>query len=309
MGRRGRHAAYRNGPTALSTDRDAGGRADQRGRRGAGVGERTPLSRRRGPERLPGLVDSHCHLQNEAFDVDREAVIQRAREAGIERILVPGYDLASSERAVELATAHPDLVDAAVGIHPHYAAALVDDEWRRLEELAAVPSVVAIGEIGLDFFRNLAPAAAQRVAFDRQLQLAADTHKPVLVHDRDAHEEVTAALLAWRGGAAGARGVLHCFSGDAAMAQRLAAAGYLISFALPITFSSARGPRDAARSLGDGSFLVETDAPWLAPGGAAQRNEPTTALRVAAELARLRSTSPQEISRHVAAAYRRLLAG
>jgi TatD DNase family protein len=222
-------------------------------------------------------------------------------------MLVPGYDLASSERAVELAAAYPDLLDAAVGIHPHYAASAGEDQWRRLEVLADAPNVVAIGEIGLDFFRNLAPPSVQRLAFERQLRLAADRHKPVLVHDRDAHQEVTEALLTPRDGEAAPRGVLHCFSGDAEMADRLAGAGYLISFALPITFSSAHGPRDAARRLPDHALLVETDAPWLAPGGAGQRNEPLTALRVAAELARLRGTTPQRISELVGRAYRRLV--
>lgn len=225
----------------------------------------------------------------------------------MERILVPGYDLASSERAVRLAAAHPDVIDAAVGIHPHYAATTGEDAWRHLEELAAAPNVVAIGEIGLDFFRNLAPPADQRIAFERQLQLAAARRKPVLVHDRDAHHEVSETLLRWRPRDVSVPGVLHCFSGDAAMAERLAAAGYLVSFALPLTFSSARGPREAAVALPDGALLVETDAPWLAPGGAAQRNEPVTALRVAAELARLRATTPEQIADQARGAYRRLV--
>jgi TatD DNase family protein len=222
---------------------------------------------------------------------------------------VPGYDLPSSERAVALAAGLPGLLDAAVGIHPHYAASVSEREWQRLEVLAAEPSVIAIGEIGLDFFRNLAPPEAQRAALERQLALASSLRKPVLVHDRDAHAEVTAALLAWRGSGRALHGVLHCFSGDALMARRLASAGYLISFALPVTFSSAHGPRAAAIALDDGQFLVETDAPWLAPGGGSQRNEPTTVLRVAAELARLRSTTAEEVSRDVRRAYDRLVGG
>ncbi len=220
---------------------------------------------------------------------------------------MPGYDLASSEGAVRLATAMPDLLDAAVGVHPHYAGTVGERDWQRLEELASDETVVAIGEIGLDFFRNLASRADQLRAFDGQLRLASSSGKPVLVHDRDAHDEVTSALLAWQGPGRELHGVLHCFSGDAVMAQRLAAAGYLISFALPVTFSSARGPRAAATALDDGQLLVETDAPWLAPGGGGQRNEPTTALRVAAELARLRSTTPDEVARDVRAAYDRLV--
>lgn len=245
----------------------------------------------------------------EAFDTDRAEVIERALEAGIERLLVPGYDAPSSERAVELAHEHPQLIDAAVGIHPHYAAAADEAAWRRIEALAADRAVVAIGEIGLDFFRNLSPQNVQHLAFERQLDLARRVAKPVLVHDRDAHEAVGAALERWAGPPhRSIKGVLHCFSGDAAMATRLAATGYLVSFALPVTFSSARGPRAAAAALPSGTLLTETDSPWLG-AGAGRRNEPTTALRVAAELARLRGTTPQQLSAEVAAAYGRLVAG
>jgi TatD DNase family protein len=222
---------------------------------------------------------------------------------------VPGYDLRSSRAAVTLARAHPGTIQAAVGIHPHYAAGLPAGAWDELAELAAAPGVAAVGEIGLDFFRNLSPPDAQREAFGRQLTLAASLGKPVLVHDRDAHDEIRAALLdhGHLAGGKQVRGVLHAFSGDAAMASDLAAAGYLISFALPVAFRSAAGPRAAARALPAGSFLVETDAPWLAPGGAGQRNEPTTALRVAAELARLRGVAPPMIAMDVRLAYDRLI--
>ncbi|MGZ6214084.1 MAG: TatD family hydrolase [Candidatus Limnocylindria bacterium] len=266
------------------------------------------LSRTRAPARLPGLVDSHCHLQAPAFDADREAVIARAVEAGIERILVPGYDLVSSRAAVALAVAHPELIDAAVGVHPHFASAPTAADWDELAALAAAPRVVAVGEIGLDFHRDLSPRDAQRSALTHQLAIAAAVGKPVLVHDREAHDDVRAALLGWDGPGAGRlRGVLHCFSGDAALAQDLAGGGYLISFALPVSFSSTVGPRAAAVALPEGTYLVETDSPWLAPGGGEQRNEPTTALRVAAELARLRGTTAEAIAAGVADAYRRLV--
>ncbi|MEO8252733.1 MAG: TatD family hydrolase [Chloroflexota bacterium] len=256
---------------------------------------------------MAGLVDSHCHLQDPAFDADRDAVIGRAVEAGIARLLVPGYDLASSRAAIALAEAHPGLIDAAVGVHPHYAALPSAADWDELASLAADPVVVAVGEIGLDFHRNLSPRAEQQEALKRQLELASAVDKPVLVHDRDAHDEVRTALLAWPGPVGRAmRGVLHCFSGDAGLALDLAAAGYLISFALPVTFSSAHGPRAAAVALPEGTYLVETDSPWLAPGGGDARNQPMTALRVAAELARLRSTTPEAIAVDTAAAYRAL---
>jgi TatD DNase family protein len=279
-------------------------------RRGDRAGGGCLLSRNRAPARLAGLVDSHCHLQDPAFDADREAVIERAVAAGIERILVPGYDLPSSRAAVALAAAHPELIDAAVGVHPHFSAAPSAQDWDELAILAADQSVVAVGEIGLDFHRDLSPRDAQRAAVDRQLSIATAVGKPVLVHDRDAHDEVRAALLGWVGPGAGRlRGILHCFSGEAGLAMELAAGGYLVSFALPVSFSSAVGPRAAAAALPEGTYLVETDAPWLAPGGGEQRNEPTTALRVAAELARLRGTTPEAIASAAAGAYDKLKLG
>jgi TatD DNase family protein len=239
-------------------------------------------------------------------------VIARAVAAGIAHILVPGYDLASSRAAVALAETHVGLIDAAVGIHPHHAAAASADAdaWPELAALARHPGVVAIGEIGLDYFRNLSPPDVQRAAFARQLRLATEVRKPVLVHDRDAHRDMSEALLGWADPSSHRpRGVLHAFSGDAAMATRLASAGFLVSFALPVAFRSAVGPRAAAAALPEGSFLVETDAPWLAPGGGEARNEPTTALRVAAELARLRGQAPEQITRVVGEAYGRLVGG
>jgi TatD DNase family protein len=259
------------------------------------------LSRRRAPERLPGLVDSHAHLQHPRFDADRDDVIARAIEAGIERICVPGWDLASSDAALELSSRHPGVVDAAVGIHPHHAAEMDEPSWARLESLAADARTRAVGEVGLDYFRNLSPPEVQREVFARQLALAAAHGLPLLVHDREAHDDVAATLLAW-----GGRGVLHAFSGDAAMADRLAGAGFAISFALPVAFGSAGGPRAAAKGLSAGEFLVETDSPYLGPD-AAGRNEPTTVLRVIAELARLRSVEPEELVEPVRALYERIV--
>jgi TatD DNase family protein len=235
-------------------------------------------------------------------------VLERATLAGLVRILVPGYDVPSSRAAVALAIDHPGLVQAAVGIHPHHAAAASEEEWAELKGLAGQETVVAVGEIGLDYFRNLSPPAVQRAAFGRQLALAASVGKPVLVHDREAHADIAAALGDWRGpGGEGPPGVLHAFSGDETLAAPLVRRGFLVSFALPVAFRSAEGPRSVARALPEGAFLVETDAPWLAPGGAGERNEPTTALRVAAELARLRGTEPSTIAEQVRHAYERLL--
>lgn len=257
---------------------------------------------------MPGLVDSHCHLQDEAFAPDLEAVLERAAAAGIERIVVPGWDAASSEAALELAARHPQL-HPAVGIHPNWAAAAGEADLQRVEELAAERAVVAVGEIGLDFHRQHTPPDVQRATLDRMLALATRVAKPVLVHDRDAHDAVVERLQAWDGPPGRAvPGVMHCFSADAPMAAALARAGWLISFALPVSFSSSHGPRAAAAALPPEALLVETDAPYLGPG-AGTRNEPTTTLRVAAELARLRGTTPQAIAALAAANLERALGG
>lgn len=265
------------------------------------------LSRRRTPTHLAGLVDAHAHLQHERFDADREAVIERAAAAGIQRILVPGWDVASSEAALALAVRHPDILDAAVGVHPHHAAAMDEVAWDRLAVLVADARTRAVGEIGLDYHRNLSPPDAQRAAFSRQLEMAAAHGLPVLVHDRNAHADVTEALLAWAAAGAGRRGALHAFSGDRPMAEALVEAGFVISFALPVAFRSAEGPREAAAALPLGSFTVETDAPYLGPDRD-RSNEPTTVLRVTAELARLRGVEPMELVPAIRSAYDGLVA-
>jgi TatD DNase family protein len=276
---------------------DRNGDPDLPARRAGG----SRLSRRRVPARLSGLVDSHAHLQHARFDADRDDVLARAVEAGIERICVPGWDLASSEAALDLASRHPGIVDAAVGAHPHHAAEMDEPAWARLESLISDSRTRAVGEIGLDFYRNLSPPEVQRAALARQLAFAGARDLPVLVHDREAHDATEAALLAW-----GGRGVLHAFSGDAEMARRLAGAGFIVSFALPVAFGSATGPRAAAATLPEGAFLVETDSPYLGPD-AAGRNEPTTGLRVTAELGRLRGVDPEALVAPIRAAYERVI--
>jgi TatD DNase family protein len=234
-------------------------------------------------------------------------VLERAVEAGVERIMVPGWDLRSSEAALGLAERHAPLVQAAVGVHPHYAGETGEHAWRAVEGLIGDARCAAVGEIGLDFFRNLSAPDVQRASFRRQLELAAERRLPVLVHDRDAHDEITAVLTEWAGRAShDPRGVLHAFSGDAGMAAALTARGFLVSFALPLSFRSAVGPRAAAVAIAPGSYLVETDAPYLGPDRD-RRNEPTTTLRVATELARLRGTDPRAVAAEARRAYDRLV--
>jgi TatD DNase family protein len=241
-------------------------------------------------------------------------VLDRARAAGLTRILVPGWDRASSEAALDLAATYPDLLDAAVGVHPHHVAAATEADWTAVETLATDRGAIAVGEIGLDFYRNLSPLDAQRDALARLLDLAARVRKPVVVHDREAHDEVTAALVAHAGRVRGVHvaadgpvtGILHAFSGNAGMAAALVEAGYLISFALPVSFPKNIGPRAAAAAIPETHLLVETDSPYLGVSKD-ERNEPTTVLRTAAVLARLRETDPGQIGAAAAESYSRLL--
>ena len=227
-------------------------------------------------------------------------MLERAA-AGVERLLVPGYDLPSSRRALALAEQHPAVIQAAVGIHPHFVGDASDADWTELAALAASPRAVAVGEIGLDYFRNLSPPGVQREAFARQLALAADVGKPVLVHDRDAHDDIRATLLAWSG-----RGVLHAFSGDVDGAgddrRRLPR---LLRHAADVPLrrrpAGGRGSHTARQLPGRDRFALA----GTRRRGA--RNEPTTAVRVAVELSRLRNVPPEEIATQVGGAYDRLL--
>ncbi len=239
----------------------------------------------------PGLSDTHCHLNLADFDRDRAQVIQRAAEAGVDRILVPGVDLASSRLAVSLAEKDERLF-AAVGLHPHHAAACQAQSLGELRTLAASPRVVAIGEIGLDYYRNLAPGEAQRAAFRAQLELAAELGLPVIVHNRQAAEDVLADLLAWAArlgpDLSGRAGVLHAFAADQASASQVVEAGFYIGVAGPLTYRSGDERRRITAGLPLERLLVETDAPYLTPHPhRGQRNEPRMVRLVVEGLAAL----------------------
>lgn len=230
------------------------------------------------------LVDTHAHLHDPAFDADRDAVLERARAAGVGLFLTIGTDVATSEAAVALAAAHPD-VYAAVGIHPHDAAQADPAALARLGALARAPRVVAVGEIGLDYYRNLAPPDVQRAALVAQLRLARAVRRPVLLHCRDAHADLLALCRAE--GVAAVGGILHCFSGDLAVADEGLALGLLISVAGPVTYPNSRRLAEVVRALPLEALVLETDCPYLPPQPwRGRRNEPAylpaTADRVAA---------------------------
>ncbi len=232
------------------------------------------------------LFDTHAHLHFPEFDADREAMLGRARVAGVRRMLTIGTEPASSRAAVALAAREAD-VWAAVGIHPHDAAAADEASVKEIASLAAEPRVVAIGEIGLDYFRNLSPPADQQRVFRVLLGLARRIAKPVVVHCREAHDDVLRILAEER--VAEVRGIMHCFSGDVEIARRCLDLGLLISLAGPLTYPKARALPDVARFVPADCLVVETDCPFLPPQGhRGQRNEPAYLAITAARVAELR---------------------
>ena len=250
------------------------------------------------------LTDTHAHLDFPRFKNDRERVIERAGAAGVKAIINVGASLASSQAAVALAEAYPQIY-AAVGVHPHDAKTVTGETLEELRALALHPKVVAIGEIGLDFFRDLSPRDKQRQAFKQQLALAGEIRKPVIIHDRDAHSQIMAILRRWvEGGHQPSAishkptGVLHCFSGDLAMAQEAIELGFYISIAGPLTFKKARRLRELVRQLPLEKLLVETDCPYLTPHPhRGKRNEPAYVKFVAQEVARVKGLSLEEVAR------------
>jgi TatD DNase family protein len=247
------------------------------------------------------LIDTHAHLDFPQFDADREAVIERAKGAGVTAIVNVGADLVSSHRAVALARKVPGIY-AAVGMHPHDAKKLDGAALAELRELAQLPKVVAVGEIGLDFYRDLSPRDVQRRAFRAQLAWAAKLAKPVVIHDRDAHDEVMAILSDWAAGLkssplAGRLGVLHTFSGDLAMAEQALELGFYVSISGPVTYRNARHLPDIVRALPLDRLLVETDCPYLAPHPhRGKRNEPAHVRLVAERIAALRGATMGELA-------------
>jgi TatD DNase family protein len=236
------------------------------------------------------LVDAHCHLDDEAFAPDLEAVIARARDAGVQAIITAGEDVASSRASVALVERY-ESVFAVVGIHPHHAETFDDKNLAEIRTLAAHPKVVGIGEIGIDLhYADGAPRELQVRVFQAQLNLAAQLSKPVVIHDRDAHDAVMEILRkgSARSQAPERRGILHCFSGDQTMANEAISLGYVISFAGNVTFKNAHRLHALADALPLASIVVETDAPYLSPLRG-RRNEPANAARVAAKIAELKN--------------------
>jgi len=264
------------------------------------------------------LIDSHCHLNAERFGGDEEAVLARAQAAGVERILVPGWNEASSLRALELVERFP-WIDASVGVHPHDAAKVDDAGWGRIAARAGEPAVVAIGETGLDYDRVFSPIDAQLVNLRRNLALALETGKPAILHVRskaggsDAQDAMVEELLAAGfGGQASIAtfgpdrppAVIHSFSGSVDYARRILDLGLAISFSGLSFRTGEEATADAAPLVTGDRLLVETDAPFLAPPGAPKgRNEPEWVRITAAWVAERRKTTLHDLGEELIRAY------
>lgn len=234
------------------------------------------------------LVDTHCHLDEDAFSFDRAAVVEAAVAAGVTRIITIGTTAASSRSAVAIAAEFP-AVFAAVGIQPNYTAQAQPDDWSVIEELAQHPRVVAVGETGLDRYWDYAPIEVQQDYFDRHLALSLRLGKPFIVHCREAEADVVAQLR--RAAADGPlSGVMHSFSGDPATAAACLELGLYLSFAGMVTYKKNADLRAIAKSAPSDRILVETDAPYLAPTpNRGKRNEPAWVVHTARTLADERS--------------------
>ncbi len=254
-------------------------------------------------EGLQGIFDSHAHYDDEAFAPDREEVLASLAGARVEAVMNIGADLESSRAAAELARAH-DFVWAAVGVHPHGAADLPEDWLRQLEELAALPKVRAIGEIGFDYHYDAGWKEAQRRAFEEQLRLAARLSLPVVIHDREAHGDTMELLRQYR-----PAGVVHCYSGSAEMAKEVLSLGMYVGFTGVVTFKNARKALEAAEVVPLDRLLVETDCPYMAPEPFRGRRCDSTMLPYTIQkLAQVKGVSPQELARAAAENARRLFA-
>lgn len=252
------------------------------------------------------LVDSHCHLDLAQFDEDRASVVERARRAGIHRIVNPGIDLAHSRQALELAETWPE-VYAAVGIHPNSSDSFHEHTVDTLRTLAQHPKAVAIGEIGLDYYWDKVERAQQKRAFRAQLELAADVGLPVIIHSRDSNDDVAEILREWVASAQFQRsaladrpyaGVLHAFSGDAALAQEAYSWNFVLSLGGPVTFKNAKALHELVPQLQLDRLMLETDAPFLTPHPyRGQRNEPAHVALVCERLAELFGQSTEHIAK------------
>lgn len=241
------------------------------------------------------LIDTHCHLDFKDFDRDRDSVIERAEKAGVARIINVGSSIEGTRRSIELAKKY-DIVYTSLGIHPHDAKSVTDEVIDSFRKLAREKKVVAIGEVGLDYFRNLSPKNEQVSAFKKFIQLAKDLSLPLILHSREASREVLDILKSeWK---AGLRGVMHCFAGDKTFLKECLDAGLFVSFTCNLTFKNAEVLREVAKAMPIERLLLETDAPFLAPQEfRGKRNEPSYLTYLVEEWAKVSGLSKDDVAR------------
>jgi TatD DNase family protein len=239
-------------------------------------------------------IDTHAHLNDEAYIEDLEAVVKHCQDNQLRYVLNIGYDMPSTYKAVELAKAY-DFCYAGVGVHPHDAETVTEETYTILKQLAQEKKVIAIGEIGLDYYRNLSPKDKQINVFRRQIALAKAMKLPIIIHDRDSHEDIMQIMKEEKAEEVG--GVLHCFSGSWEMAKVCLNMGFYISFAGPVTFNNANKLREVAKKVPKDRILGETDCPYLTPVPyRGQRNEPSYVIHVVKKLAELRAVTETEMA-------------
>jgi TatD DNase family protein len=240
------------------------------------------------------LIDSHAHLEMPEFKKDLESVIQRAKESGVEYIFTVGTEKKDWKRALEIANSHPSIY-AILGVHPHNAKEIDEESYRILKGLCQDEKVKAYGEIGLDFFRNLSPRDIQLKRFREQIGLARELGLPIVVHDREAHQETLDILKSEKAEECG--GIIHCFSGDDEMAKVCIDMGFYISIPGSITFKNAAGFREVVRKIPLESLLVETDAPFLTPEPfRGKRNEPGYVRYTAQKVAEIKKVPFEKVA-------------
>ena len=247
------------------------------------------------------IIDTHAHIDVADYDEDREAVIQRARENGVQYIVNIGCDVESSYRSMELSEQY-DFIYATAGVHPHDVKSIDADTYAHLRQLLIHPKVIALGEIGLDYFKNYSPQDEQRTHFRKQIQLAREMNKPIVIHSRDANEDIIAILSEFYPKDPTAHsGIFHCFSGDQELADKALEMGFYISFSGSVTFKKSDGLRDVAKTIPADRLFAETDCPYLTPAPhRGKRNEPAYVNFTAERLAEIRGLRIEDVERTMA---------
>ncbi len=239
------------------------------------------------------MIDTHCHLELRDFDRDRDSVIERARMAGVEFIITVATDLQDARKAIKIAEQYPSVYFSA-GIHPHEAVDFNEETGRALLEILRHPKAVAVGETGLDYYRDRSPRELQREVFKRHIELSLSLGLPLIIHSREAEEDTIKIIEEFDI----RRAVLHCFSGSLKMAKWAITRGLFISIAGPVTFENSRKLPEVVKEIPDESILIETDAPYLAPvPERGRRNEPAFLIHTAKKIAELRGVSLEDIDR------------